>query len=184
MRLSIVLAVVLASTSARATEVPAKGSSLYVSAVGLTHFIPTGFITYVPLANMDCPPTIAGCTYRLRPCERVRVKSVKSDGTLIVDAASWPSPHAIEGDWSLVLTPDLMTCLKTITHVQVKIVSEDPELNGQTYFADPVDCSELHLSEPCESDRPRPLIEDRGYTAAWKYPGWKVLGTAHLAAAP
>lgn len=160
-----------------AANAPEKGGNLYVSAVGMEHYIPDALIRRVPYTNMECPETIAGCLYHFKPCERVRVKSFNEKSSILtIEALSFPVAQVIEGEWSLVLAPDLETCVSSLTHVQVMITGKDSRFFGRTFESDPVDCAAAHLTAPCESTRARPLIRDRDESSLPMYLGWKVIG--------
>lgn len=171
------LAMVLMSPAVLAADPPTKGTPLYFSAAGMELSVPLAVITSIPTANLRCPDTMVGCLYSPRPCEKARVKSVKKDGMLLLDVASFPAPLAIEGDWSLVLSSDLESCLKTITHAQLRVADPKSDLFGKTFEGPRADCSRVYLSEPCESSRARPLVEDRTDGGSFKYSGWRVIGT-------
>lgn len=172
------IALSICSLSAATGQAPAKGDALYVSAAGLESLVPNELLYMVPVANLDCPETTAHCFYHFRPCEKVYVRAIKKDGRLLIDALSFPQAgFAFSGDWSQVLAPSLSMCLSALTHADIKIGDKKSRSFGQTFEADPVDCDRAHLPTPCESDRPRPLLEERDDLSASAFNGWVVLGT-------
>ena len=155
-----------------------KGDRLYVSAVGMDFSLPTGWVPYVALDNLDCPTSSVGCFFVFRPCQSVEVKSVKKSGALVVWPSGFTGAVMFEGEWQQVLAPDRDTCLHTLTHAQIRISEQMKHNPGEQYESEKVDCEKWGLPTPCESDRPRPIIEDRAPLSVAKVPGWIVHAAA------